>query len=277
MFLIALRKWAERSFRVWDGETEPQTQSSWCLGWAEVLLAFIPHGKGERDVLPFKVFCAITEVSRSILSLVSMNSIFSSNWIHRNKRNGNLKVAFWEKLQKILSTVESTYSHTWSWKLCFYSELYNVCFSFPQIILDVVHNASILVHSVTLFCPLCLSGELISWVALDHEHQVHHQVSVLVTDQGSPPRNASMVVYVTVTDINDNRPYFPQCLPGKELHIKVCGVEIALRWTCSILSYLSTILWQKAWIYQISHGMTAFFSRRPRNCAYVQKKNLIKK
>ncbi|XP_014399343.1 PREDICTED: protocadherin-23, partial [Myotis brandtii] len=65
------------------------------------------------------------------------------------------------------------------------------------------------------------TGELISWVALDHEHQVHHQVTVLATDHGSPPRNASMVVYVTVTDINDNRPYFPQCLPGKELHIKV--------------------------------------------------------
>ncbi|KAM8765246.1 protocadherin-23 isoform 2-T2 [Rhynchonycteris naso] len=65
------------------------------------------------------------------------------------------------------------------------------------------------------------TGELISWVALDHEHQGHHQVTVLVTDHGSPPRNASMVVYVSVTDINDNRPYFPQCLPGKELHIKV--------------------------------------------------------
>ncbi|XP_036097828.1 protocadherin-23 [Molossus molossus] len=65
------------------------------------------------------------------------------------------------------------------------------------------------------------TGELISWVALDHEHQAHHQVTVLVTDHGSPPRNASMVVYVSVTDINDNKPYFPQCLPGKELHIKV--------------------------------------------------------
>uniref|UniRef100_A0A673T5X8 Dachsous cadherin-related 2 n=1 Tax=Suricata suricatta TaxID=37032 RepID=A0A673T5X8_SURSU len=65
------------------------------------------------------------------------------------------------------------------------------------------------------------TGELISWVALDHEHQGHHQVTVLVTDHGSPPRNTSMVVYVSVTDINDNRPYFPQCLPGKELHVKV--------------------------------------------------------
>uniref|UniRef100_A0A7N5K652 Dachsous cadherin-related 2 n=1 Tax=Ailuropoda melanoleuca TaxID=9646 RepID=A0A7N5K652_AILME len=65
------------------------------------------------------------------------------------------------------------------------------------------------------------TGEFISWVALDHELQGHHQVTVLVTDHGSPPRNATMVVYVSVTDVNDNSPYFPQCLPGEELHVKV--------------------------------------------------------
>ncbi|XP_049761329.1 protocadherin-23 isoform X1 [Elephas maximus indicus] len=65
------------------------------------------------------------------------------------------------------------------------------------------------------------TGELISWVALDREGQAHHQVTILVTDHGSPPQNATMVVYISVTDINDNKPYFPQCLPGKELHIKV--------------------------------------------------------
>ncbi|XP_029412632.1 protocadherin-23 isoform X2 [Nannospalax galili] len=65
------------------------------------------------------------------------------------------------------------------------------------------------------------TGELISWLALDREHQGHHQLTVLVTDHGSPPRNATTVVYITVTDINDNRPFFPQCLPGKEFHIKV--------------------------------------------------------
>ncbi|KAB0395519.1 hypothetical protein E2I00_003970 [Balaenoptera physalus] len=75
------------------------------------------------------------------------------------------------------------------------------------------------------------TGELISWVALDHEQRVHHQVTVLVTDHGSPPRNATALVYVSVTDINDNRPYFPQCLPGKELHIKVCGAK----WPCNVL------------------------------------------
>ncbi|XP_004685264.1 PREDICTED: protocadherin-23 [Condylura cristata] len=65
------------------------------------------------------------------------------------------------------------------------------------------------------------TGEFISWVALDREHQGHHEVTVLVTDHGTPPRNATTSVYVSVTDINDNRPYFPQSLPGKALHIKV--------------------------------------------------------
>lgn len=91
--------------------------------------------------------------------------------------------------------------------------------------LNVVLSARMLVHSVSLFFSLRSSGELISWVALDHEQQVHHQLTVLVTDHGSPPRNASMVVHVLVTDINDNRPYFPQCFPEKELHIKVCRVQ----------------------------------------------------
>ncbi|NP_001344094.1 protocadherin-23 [Mus musculus] len=65
------------------------------------------------------------------------------------------------------------------------------------------------------------TGELINWLALDREHQGHHQITVLVTDHGSPPRNATMLVYVTITDINDNWPFFPQCLPGKEFHFKV--------------------------------------------------------
>ncbi|XP_052585979.1 protocadherin-23 [Peromyscus californicus insignis] len=64
------------------------------------------------------------------------------------------------------------------------------------------------------------TGELINWQSLDREHQGHHHMTVLVTDHGSPPRNATMVVYVTITDINDNRPFFLQCLPGNEFHIK---------------------------------------------------------
>ncbi|ELV09857.1 Protocadherin-23, partial [Tupaia chinensis] len=65
------------------------------------------------------------------------------------------------------------------------------------------------------------TGELINWVALDREAGPHHQMTVLVRDHGSPPRNATMEVHVSVTDINDNRPAFPQCLPEKELHVKV--------------------------------------------------------
>uniref|UniRef100_A0A8C3WY49 Dachsous cadherin-related 2 n=1 Tax=Catagonus wagneri TaxID=51154 RepID=A0A8C3WY49_9CETA len=65
------------------------------------------------------------------------------------------------------------------------------------------------------------TGELLSRAALDQEQQVHHQLTVLVTDHGFPPRNATAVVFVAVTDVNDNKPYFPQCLPGKELHVKV--------------------------------------------------------
>ncbi|XP_076995860.1 protocadherin-23 [Tamandua tetradactyla] len=65
------------------------------------------------------------------------------------------------------------------------------------------------------------TGEFVSRVALDHEHRGHHQVTVLATDHGSPPRNATAVVYVSVADSNDNRPYFPQCPPGRELHVKV--------------------------------------------------------
>ncbi|CAO2612757.1 DCHS2, partial [Lemmus lemmus] len=64
------------------------------------------------------------------------------------------------------------------------------------------------------------TGELINWLALDREHQGHHHMTVLVTDHGSPPRNATVGVYVTITDINDNRPFFPQCPPGEEFHFK---------------------------------------------------------
>ncbi|XP_055975002.1 protocadherin-23 [Sorex fumeus] len=66
-----------------------------------------------------------------------------------------------------------------------------------------------------------ITGELVGWVGLDRERQEHHQVTVLVTDHGAPPRNATMTVYITVMDINDNTPSFPQCLPGQQLHIKV--------------------------------------------------------
>nr|XP_047927782.1 protocadherin-23 [Anser cygnoides] len=65
------------------------------------------------------------------------------------------------------------------------------------------------------------TGEIINWVALDHEKQAHHQLTVLVTDHGSPRLNATATVYISVTDVNDNKPIFPQVAPGKELSAKV--------------------------------------------------------
>lgn len=143
-----------------------------------------------------------------------------------------------------------------------------------ELVLHVVHKAKIPVHIVSLFCStLCSAGEFITWVALDHELQAHHEATVLVTDHGSPPRNATMVVYVSVTDINDNRPYFPQCLPGKELHIKVCGVKQP----CSDFAVFLAICFEHHLVVksvnlsnQSWYG-NAYISRRSRNCAHVKK------
>ncbi|XP_066488986.1 protocadherin-23 [Tiliqua scincoides] len=65
------------------------------------------------------------------------------------------------------------------------------------------------------------TGEIINWVALDHEQQAHHQLTVLVTDHGVPQHNATVTSYISVTDINDNHPSFPQLPPGVELRVKV--------------------------------------------------------
>ncbi|OPJ75325.1 protocadherin-23 isoform B [Patagioenas fasciata monilis] len=65
------------------------------------------------------------------------------------------------------------------------------------------------------------TGEIINWVALDHEKQAHHQLTVLVTDHGSPRLNTTAAVYITVRDLNDNRPTFPGVVPGQELQLKV--------------------------------------------------------
>ncbi|XP_051646572.1 protocadherin-23 isoform X1 [Manacus candei] len=54
------------------------------------------------------------------------------------------------------------------------------------------------------------TGEIINWVALDREKQAHHQLSVLVTDQGSPQRSATAAVYIAVRDRNDHAPRFPR-------------------------------------------------------------------
>ncbi|XP_069599874.1 protocadherin-23-like [Ranitomeya imitator] len=66
------------------------------------------------------------------------------------------------------------------------------------------------------------TGEVINSEALDREHKAYHHLSVLVTDHGTPRCNATAAVYITVTDLNDNKPFFPQLSSGKQLHIKVC-------------------------------------------------------
>ncbi|KAM6428926.1 protocadherin-23 [Rhynochetos jubatus] len=65
------------------------------------------------------------------------------------------------------------------------------------------------------------TGEIINWVALDHEKQAHHQLTVLVTDHGLPRLNATTAVYIAVRDLNDNKPLFPQAAPRQEMHLKV--------------------------------------------------------
>ncbi|KYO46298.1 hypothetical protein Y1Q_0021824 [Alligator mississippiensis] len=65
------------------------------------------------------------------------------------------------------------------------------------------------------------TGEITNGVALDHEQQAHHQLVILVTDHGVPRLNATTTIYISVTDINDNQPIFPQIPSGKELDIKV--------------------------------------------------------
>ncbi|XP_012811431.2 protocadherin-23 [Xenopus tropicalis] len=65
------------------------------------------------------------------------------------------------------------------------------------------------------------TGEIINCASLDHERKAHHELNVLVTDNGTPRRNATTTVYIIVADLNDNKPYFPQLASGKQLHVKV--------------------------------------------------------
>ncbi|CAG0919475.1 unnamed protein product [Notodromas monacha] len=45
---------------------------------------------------------------------------------------------------------------------------------------------------------------------LDRENETSYEITVLATDNGSPERSSSVVVAVTVTDVNDNAPHFAQ-------------------------------------------------------------------
>ncbi|XP_039606214.1 protocadherin-23 [Polypterus senegalus] len=65
------------------------------------------------------------------------------------------------------------------------------------------------------------TGEIVNWVALDREQSSQHTLCVLVSDHGFPRHNASVTVYVLVTDINDNHPQFAHLLLEKELSVQV--------------------------------------------------------
>ncbi|KAM4807688.1 protocadherin-23 [Rhinophrynus dorsalis] len=69
------------------------------------------------------------------------------------------------------------------------------------------------------------TGEIINCAALDHEQKSHHELTVLVTDHGTTRRNSTTTVYIKVSDLNDNKPYFPQLPTGNQLNIKVVEAQ----------------------------------------------------
>lgn len=105
------------------------------------------------------------------------------------------------------------------------------------------------VPSTLSFHPPCSPGEIINWVALDHEQQPHHQLIVLVTDHGVPRQNATVIAYISVTDINDNHPSFPQCPPGAELRVKVCSPLIYAILTCNVKKQVCVVYYYSEYLY----------------------------
>lgn len=123
---------------------------------------------------------------------------------------------------KYKHTLWQNTSTGWSLENC---GLISTARSIKRHIITACHRCGTNIIIPNLFLPhfLCPSGEIINWVALDHEKQAHHQLTVLVTDHGSPRLNATAIVYISVMDINDNKPIFTQVAPGKELSAKVCS------------------------------------------------------
>lgn len=54
------------------------------------------------------------------------------------------------------------------------------------------------------------TGLVTTRVALDREQKASYKLSVTAKDHGSPSQSSTVVVTVTIDDVNDNRPQFPQ-------------------------------------------------------------------
>ena len=73
------------------------------------------------------------------------------------------------------------------------------------------------------------SGVISVQASLDRETLASYQLSVTATDTGTPPRTGSTTVNISVTDVNDNAPYFIPSRPMGELfESDDINVDIAL-------------------------------------------------
>jgi len=58
------------------------------------------------------------------------------------------------------------------------------------------------------------TGEVYNLVPLDREANASVNITVVASDQGDPPLNATTVVLVSILDVNDNAPEFLETLPS---------------------------------------------------------------
>ncbi|NXF29814.1 CELR3 protein, partial [Nyctibius bracteatus] len=54
------------------------------------------------------------------------------------------------------------------------------------------------------------TGKLTTKKSLDREMMDSYELKIIATDSGKPPRSASLLLSITVEDVNDNPPVFPQ-------------------------------------------------------------------
>ncbi|NXM29909.1 CELR3 protein, partial [Oxyruncus cristatus] len=54
------------------------------------------------------------------------------------------------------------------------------------------------------------TGKLMTKTSLDRERMDSYELKIIATDSGRPPQSASLVLSLTVEDVNDNPPVFPQ-------------------------------------------------------------------